>query len=210
MTERLDNRRELLRRAALGGGALTATGLLGPTLAAAQSTDDDDLRDYLVEATGLEQITVLAYGTAAEAKGTQPVVRQSLERFGAQEQAHADAWRSALDSLGFDAPDPPDDATDTGVFDDVEGLSDEAANQLTGLLDNLDGLSKPEELLRFLVELEQRQLRYYVGAAPALDSEDLATTSAEIAGCQAEHLVVLHQAEGDSPADAVKAASSAG
>jgi len=210
MSEHVGNRRELLRRAALGAGALTATGLLGPALAAAQSTDDDDLRDYLLEATGLEQVAVLAYQTAADAKGTEPVLRRSLQRFGAQEQAHADAWRSALDSLGFDPPDPPDDATDTGVFEDVDGLSDEAANELTGLLDKLDGLTKPEALLRFLVQVEERELRYYLDEAPGLDSEDLSTTSAEVAGCQAEHLVVLNQALGDSPADAVKAASSAG
>lgn len=205
-----ESRRELLRRAAIGAGALSASGLVLPALAGAQSTEDDDLRDYLVEATGLEQIAVLAYGTTAEAKGMEPVVKKDLLAFRDQEQAHANAWRTALDSLGFDAPDAPDSPTDTGVFSDVEGLSDDAANELTGLLDDLDKLSKPEEYLDYLAELERRELAYYVGEAPALDSEDLATTSAEIAGCQAEHLVVLRQALGDSPAKSVESASDVG
>jgi rubrerythrin len=179
-------------------------------LAAAQSTADDDLRDYLVEATGLEQVAVLAYSSAADARGAQPVLRKTLLAFRDQEQAHANAWRTALDSLGFDAPDPPSSPADTDVFSDVDGLSDDAAKRLTGLLDDLDKLTKPDELLTYLAELERAQLAYYVGDAPDLDSEDLATTSAEVAGCQAEHLVVLRQALGDSPAKSIEAPATAG
>ena len=50
-------------------------------------TEDDDLRDFLAEAIGLEQITVLAYATAAEQ--ADPSGRQLLEDFRDQEQAHA-------------------------------------------------------------------------------------------------------------------------
>ena len=210
MSEALANRRELLRRAALGAGALSASGLVAPALVAAQSTEDDDLRDYLVYPTGLEQVAVLAYASAADAQGLERVLKETLLAFRDQEQAHANAWRSALDSLGFDPPEAPDSATDTGVFEGVEGLSDENASKLTGLLGDLDKLSKPRQFLAYLAKLERTQLDYYLAEAPGLDSEDLSTTSAEVAGCQAEHLVVLRQALGDSPAKAVETASESG
>lgn len=209
MNESVETRREALRRAALGAGALTLAGLAQPVAALAQAPDDEDLRDFLVEAIGLEQVTVLAYSTAANANGMEPALKTMLETFRAQEQAHADALRSALDGLGFDPPAAPDSATDTDVFDEVEGLSDDAAEQLTaylGELEELDGADS-KQLLKFLSELEGEQLSLYVGGAPALDSEDLATTGAEIAGSQAQHLVVLGQELGDLPADAIAAAA---
>ncbi len=209
MNDPATTRREALRRAALGAGALTVAGLAQPVAAIAQAPDDEDLRDFLVEAIGYEQVTVLAYSTAAEASGVTPGLKTTLEAFRAQEQAHADALRSALDGLGFDPPAAPDSATDTAVFDEVEGLSDEARDALTGQLDALDELDggPAKKLLELLAELEGEQLSLYVARAPALDSEDLSTTATEIAGCQAQHLVALGQELGDSAADAVASAS---
>lgn len=211
MSEPTETRRDALRHAALGAGALTLAGLGQPVAAFAQAPDDEDLRDFLVEAIGLEQVTVLAYSTAADANGIDTALKTTLEAFRGQEQAHADALRAALDGLGFDPPAAPDSATDTAVFDDVEGLSDEATDQLTGHLDDLEALdgAGSRQLLAFLTELEGEQLSLYVGSAPALDSEDLATTAVEIAGCQAEHLVVLGIELGDSPADSIASASQA-
>lgn len=209
MNESAETRREALRRAALGAGALTLAGLAQPVAAAGQAPADEDLRDFLVEAIGLEQVTVLAYSTAADANGIEPALKRMLETFRAHEQAHADALRSALDGLGFDPPAAPDSADDTGVFDDVEGLSDEATEQLTGRLDDLAALDRAgtKQLLEYLAELEGEQLSLYVEDAPGLDSEDLSTTGAEIAGCQAQHMVVLGQELGDSPAEAIARAS---
>jgi rubrerythrin len=203
------SRREALRRAALGAGAIAAAGLLRPGAALAQSTEDEDLRDFMVEAIGLEQVAVLAYAEAADAQGVSAPLRQTLELFRDQEQAHANALRSAIDSLGFDAPDAPDSTTDTEVFDEVDGLSDESAERLTGLLERLDGLRDRDELLEFLAGIETDQLDLYLGSGPDLDSEDLSVTCAEIAGCQAQHLVALRLELGDDPATALDEAAGA-
>jgi rubrerythrin len=163
----------------------------------------------MVEATGLEQVTVLAYARAIDADGVSAPLREMLKEFRDQEQAHANALRSALDSLSFDAPDAPDSATDTEVFDDVEGLDSETADRLVQRLERLEGLDKRDELLEILVQLETEQLELYLGQGPALDSEDLSVTSAEIGGCQAQHLVALQLELGDDPAAALEAAAEA-
>jgi rubrerythrin len=209
MSAQPHNRREALRRGAVAAGALAATGLARPALAGAQATADDDLRDFLVEAIGLEQVTVLAYSNAADASASDADAKKQLDLFRDQEQAHASALRSALDGLGFDAPNAPASPEDTAVFTDVEGLSDDAATELTDLLDKLGKTNTSEQYLELLAELESKQIAYYVSEGPGLDSEDLSTTSAEIAGCQAAHLVVLRGQLGDSPADAAAAVSDA-
>ena len=205
------SRREALRRAALGAGALAAAGLVRAAPAAAQNPDDEDLRDFLVGAISLEQLAVLAYSTAARDGGTD--IQVTLERFRDQEQAHATALRNALDTIGFDLPDPPDSTTDTGAFEDVDGLDAEASERLLGLLDELDGLGSPRDFLTYLVKLEDEQVTYYTAEAPAADSVDLTTTSAEIAGCQAQHIVVLRSELGDrgdeAAAEAARTASDA-
>lgn len=203
------NRREALRRGAVAAGALAAAGLARPAIAGAQSTTDDDLRDFLVEAIGLEQVTVLAYANAADANASDADAKKQLDLFRDQEQAHASALRSAVDGIGFDGPDAPASAEDTGVFTDVEGLSGDAAAELTDFMDQLGKAKTPDQYLELLVELESKQIAYYVGEGPGLDSEDLSTTSAEIAGCQAAHLVVLRGQLGDNPADAAAAVSDA-
>ncbi|MGH2955028.1 MAG: ferritin-like domain-containing protein [Solirubrobacterales bacterium] len=203
----------MLRRAALGSAAIMTAALAGPMLrparSQAQAADDEALRDFLAPAIALEQVAALAYATAAEAEATDARSRRLYERFRDQEQAHANALRSALDSLGFDLPDAPDSPTDSEVFDDVDGLEDARATELTELLGGLEGLRGEKELLDHLARVEREQLRFYLDAAPPLDSEDLRRTSAEIVGNQAQHLVVLRRALGDDPATAAAAVSAA-
>ena len=218
MTDLPYSRRETIRRAALAAGVLAAGGLARPALSAAQSTDDEDLRDFLVEAIALEDVTVLAYITAAGGAG--PDLKPTLELFRDQEQAHANALNNAIDELGFDAPDAPDSPTDTGVYDDIDGLDDETVKRLTDRLDEIAGADGLDQLLDVLLSLEEEQLAYYGTEGPQLDSEDLATTAVSIAGCQAQHLVVLNEQVGREPgataievgrtaADAADAAASA-
>jgi rubrerythrin len=175
-------RRQALRLAGLGAGAAALPGLLLPARARAQSSDDDDLNDFLEPAIELEQAAALAYETAADAKGIDAQLKRTFERFQEQEQAHATSLRSALDSLGFDLP---DELTNPADSDHLNGI---------------EGLKSANDYLAFLVDLEQEQVRYYASDAPALDSEDLIRTSAEILGCQAQHLVVLREAQGAAPA----------
>ena len=124
MSAEARSRRETLRLAALG--AIAAAGFARPALAGAQSASDEDLRDFLVGAISLEQLAVLAYSTAAREGDTD--IGPTLETFRDQEQAHANALRQALDTLGFDVPDAPDSATDTGAFEDVDGLDSEQSD----------------------------------------------------------------------------------
>lgn len=216
MNDRRATRRDaLLGGAALAGGGLALAGLALPARATAQSPEDEDLRDFLVEAISLEQLTVLAYATTAAADGIDPALKRSLTEFRDQEQAHATALRSAIDSLGFDPPDPPESTSDSEAFTDVDGLSDEGGapgepseeQRFTTLLSTLDRLRTADELLEFCAERERDQLDVYLGQGPGLDSKDLSTTAAEIAGCQAQHLVVLDRELGASVPDALAAAA---
>ena len=205
MTEAAASRREALRRAAVAAGALAAAAIVRPALAAAQSADDEDLRDFLVEAIGLEQVTVLAYASAADA-AENAELRRTYERLRDQEQAHANALRSAIDELGFDPPEAPDSPADTSVFDDVEGLSEDATKRLGDDLGRIADAKSENDFVDLLTSLETDQLTYYAGDGPALDSSDLSTTAAEIAGCQAQHLVLLPQlasggASGETPGE---------
>lgn len=206
---RSTSRRDALRGAVLGAGAITVAGLARPLAAAAQSPDDEDLRDFLAEAIALEQITVLAYSRASDADRVGRALVETFETFRDQEQAHANALRTAIDSLGFEAPDAPDAPDDTAVFDDVDGIDADTAEELGGLLERMDDIEKLDDWFDYLSRLEARQLSYYVENAPGLDSEDLATTSAEIAACQAQHLQVLGTDRGDDPAQAAEAAAEA-
>jgi rubrerythrin len=204
------NRREALRCGAAGALALSAVPLLRPAVALAQATDDEDLRDYLEEAIALEEVAVFAYTRAAErgqggnaGQGAEPELARTLARFRDHEEAQATAWREAIDQLGFDAPREPQSADDAEAFD---ALNDARANELTDLMAGVERAGSREEVVEALIAIEEEQLRFYLDAAPALDSEDLATTSAEVAGCSAQHLVVLREQRGDTLAEAAAVA----
>jgi rubrerythrin len=183
-------RREALRTAALGAGALAGAELLRPVAALAQASSDDDLRDFLAPAIALEQVAVFAYDSALEAPGVSDAQKRIFTRFRDQEQAHANAWRQALDNLGFDRPDPPDATDDTNAFD-VDGITDDQRKELEATLAKIDDLKKADDYLDYLVELEGKEIAYYADNAPTVDSEDLANVSAQVAANQAQHLVVL-------------------
>lgn len=183
-------RREALRTAALGAGALAGAELLRPVAALAQASSDDDLRDFLAPAIALEQVAVFAYDSALEAPGVSDAQKRIFTRFRDQEQAHANAWRQALDNLGFDRPDPPDATDDTSAFD-VDGITDDQRKELEATLAKIDDLKKADDYLDYLVELEGKEIAYYADNAPTVDSEDLANVSAQVAANQAQHLVVL-------------------
>jgi hypothetical protein len=126
-----------------------------------------------------------------------------------------------MDELGFDAPEPPDSPDDTGVFDDIDGLDDDAVKRLNDRLGEIADAQGTDQFIDLLLSLEEEQLTYYVGEGPGLDSADLSTTAASIAGCQAQHLMVLNvqvgrpaattaQSIADSAAQAATADSKSG
>jgi rubrerythrin len=201
-------RRHALRTAALGAGALAGAGLLRPVAALAQSTSDDDLRDFLAPAIALEQIGVFAYDAALDAPGVTDAQKRIFTRFRDQEQAHANAWRKALDNLGFDLPEAPDATDDTGAFD-VEGISDDQRKKLAATLAKIDDLKKVDDFLDYLVDVEDQEIAYYSVNAPSVDSVDLANVSAQVAANQAQHLVVLDTERKQKPAQILGSISSA-
>ena len=197
-------RRVTLRRAALAAGALALPAAVRPAPSVAQDEDEAvALEDFLVEAIVLEQIAVLAYATAAGELDGEPRLSRTLERFERQEQIHATALRSALDSIGVDPPNAPASPDDVGAIEDADRLDGERAAELIDLLGELARLGDRDARLEYLVDLEQEQLRFYLAQAPTLDAEDILRTGAEIAACQAQHVVVLREALGVAPAEAV-------
>jgi rubrerythrin len=206
------NRRDALRAGALAAGALALGGLVNPLRAAAQATSEEAeaLRDFLAEAVAREQITALAYAEAGQSGGLDADLEGTLERFRTQTQAHVNALESALESLGFDASDTPSDPADDGVFDGVDGIDSETATELGELLATVGEPTNLKGYLDLLIDLELGEIRFYVDRAPTLDSEDLRTTCAEIAGNQAQHLVALRRANDVALAEALQVETGAG
>jgi len=204
MTAAPSTRRAALRRAALAAGAIATPALLRPAVADAQEeVDEAELEAFLVEAVVLEQIALLAYETAANQLRADRELTRTLERFAGHEQAHASAVRSALDSLGVDEPDPPSAPDNSAAIEDVDELDDERAAELVDLLAELGDIEERDAYLEYLVSLEEAQLELYALEAPEFATEDLLRVGAEIAACQAQHLVVLREALGAAPADAL-------
>jgi rubrerythrin len=105
-----------------------------------------------------------------------------------QEQEHADGLTQALEGLGGAAPRPP-------APQEVEELG---------------AVQSQEEFLRFAVELENMAVVAYIDAHRRLQSPDLLKTGAQIIANEGQHLVVLRQALGASPAESVPSAFEAG
>jgi hypothetical protein len=199
------SRREALRAGALAAGAVAVGGLVSPLRAAAQvSQETEDLRDFLGPAIAREQITALAYAEADTANGVDAGLKRSLERFREQTQAHVNALTSAIESIGYDAADAPSDPQDDGAFDGADGIDSDTATELSDLLAKVGEPKNAKEFLELLIELELDEIGVYLDQAAALDSEDLRTTSAQIAANQAQHLVVLRQANDVALAETLK------
>ena len=197
------SRRETLRAGALAAGALAVGGLVNPLRAAAQaSTETEELRDFLAEAMAREQIVALAYAEAGQAGGLSGGLEDSLTRLREQTQAHVNALTSAIESIGYDGPDAPSDPQDDGVFDGVDGIDDETATELSEQLAQLTDPQDEQQHLELLITLENQLIDYYAENFAPLESEDLRTTSAQIAANVAQHVVVLRIANGEPLAKA--------
>jgi rubrerythrin len=187
-------RRDAVRRGLVAGGAIVAAStiplLLRVRNAFAQASSDQQI---LEGAVGLEQTAVFAYDTAAASGALQKPVADVAKLFRDQEQEHADGLTAALEDLGGTPPEPP---------------TDPAAVEVGGTA--LSDLRNQTDILRFAVELENSAVMAYIDAHRKLKSPDLLKTGAQIMSNEGQHLVVLRQALGASPAQSVPAAFEAG
>jgi rubrerythrin len=191
-------RREALRRAALVTGAASAPALLRPAIAVAQVEEEPaGLEEFLVEAVVLEQMSALAYATAASELGDgDRSLQRTLTRFERQEQIHANALRSALDSIGVDPPEAPAAPDDLQAIENVEALDADRTEELSERLAELGDVEGRDDYLELLVRLEDEQIGFYLREAPGLSPEDILRVGVEIAACHAQHAVVLREALG--------------
>ena len=150
---------------------------LRPALAAAQASDDEDLRDFLVEAIALEQVTVLAYSTAAERRGRRRPEAHAGASSATRSRRTPTRCAARSTSSASTRPRRPTRPPTRRSFDDVDGLDDEAAQRLTDLLEELDGLDRPRRAARLPARARGRAARLLLGDGPGLDSEDLSTTA---------------------------------
>jgi rubrerythrin len=182
-------RRQAVKRGLVGGGAAIAASaipiLLGVRKAFAQAEDDAKIVEGAVR---LEQIAVVAYDTAYNGNLLTKPVADVAKLFRDQEQEHADALTQALQDLGGTAPEPPRPQ-------EVEGLS---------------SAKSQAQILSFAIDLENMAIQAYVDAHRKLQSPDLLKTGSQIISNEGQHLVVLRQALGASPAGSVPRAFEAG
>lgn len=187
------NRRDAIRRGLIaGGGVLAASSipfLLKMQNAFAQGGDDADI---VIGAVDLEQAAVLAYDTAASSGLLDADQTKVAELFRDQEQEHADALITALEDLGGTPPPAPKKPEDSEA--------------LAGLADVKDAA----DIAAFAIELENSAIIAYSDAHGLLQSPDLLATGAQIMANEGQHLVVLRQVLGASPADSVPSAFEAG
>jgi rubrerythrin len=187
-------RRDAVRRGLVAGSAIVAAStiplLLRVRNAFAKASTDEQV---LEGAVGLEQTAVFAYDTAYDSGALQKPVADVARLFRDQEQEHADGLSAALEGLGGTPPKPP---------------TDPAAVEVGGTA--LTDLKSQTNILNFAVELENSAVMAYVEAHRKLKSPDLLKTGAQIMSNEGQHLVVLRQALGASPARSVPAAFEAG
>ena len=179
MEDRLE-RREVLRRGALTGGAAlaaaTVPALLKVREALAQGVASANDRGILEGAVGLEQTLVVMYRFAGARKLLGPVTAAAAQ-FGRQEQAHADTFAKALVASGGKVPAPP-------LAADIAGFTQ---------------IQDQQQMLQFALNLENQAVAAYLDAAKTLQDTALLHPIAEIMANEGQHLVVIRQALGTEP-----------
>lgn len=169
----------------MAGGTVVAASsapLLAVRNALAKGVESE--ADVLERAVKLEQTAVVAYGAAVEDGLLRQPLAELARLFRGQEREHADALTAALEDLDRKPPRPP-------TPEEV----------------GLRRLASQDDVLRFLIEHENRTVVAYIDAQRRLEDEALLGTVAQIMANDGQHLVVLRQALGE---DAVPAAFEAG
>jgi rubrerythrin len=180
-------RRDALRCGLVAGSTVVAassTPLLGLRNALAKGVEDDAA--ILERALKLEQTAVVAYDAALESGLLRQPLAELARRFRGQEREHANALTAALEDLDRKAPRPP------------------TPEQV-----GLGRLEGQDDVLRFLIELENMTVVAYIDVQRRLEDEALLRTVAQIMANEGQHLVVLREALGNDPVpDAFEAGTS--
>ena len=164
------------RRAAFGGGAALLLASCGggdpPPSGGAQPGSGAGLLGSLL---ALERAVIAAYGAAAPVLGAD-ALRLSREIRG-QEEEHVQRLERAIRDLGGELP--------------AGRAAGEYERQFPRLRTQADAL-------RFLEDLEERQLRGYLEALQELPELELRTVAAEIGAAEGEQLAVVRVLAGGS------------
>jgi rubrerythrin len=187
MTEPLTRGRTRREAMAGAGGFLAGTtvvGALRPRLASAREPADAGILASLLD---LERAAVAAYSAALSSGLLRRDLAATLGHFLDQERQHVAALSRALGGLGG----RPRDAAPTEVTP-------------------VDPPGSQAGLLRVAVDLEAAAIAGYVDAMAGLQGPELLALVTRIAASEGQHLVVLRQALGASPAESVPSAFEAG
>jgi rubrerythrin len=178
------DRRELLRRGiALGGATVAASSiplLLSVRNAFAAREGDVEILDSAIT---LERVAVLAYDRLAGGDLLSPRVARIAKLFASQEQAHADRLVSSL--RGYRVAIPAEPSGVAAIDAVVKGIAD---------------VKSQADVLNFAIELETTAVAAYYDAQRKLVDARLLQITASIMANEGQHLVVLRQAAGKTPA----------
>lgn len=164
-------RRSLVSRGLAGAGALALPGsLVAARPASAQADDQTEALEGLIIG---EQAAELAYSLAAEEGDLDAQASMRFEEFSLHSEDRGAALSEAMDQLLVD---PPDKSSDPDEYDSLE---------------DFDPAGSQDDLLAFLIGLEEEQISAYEEEVPELDEPDLARTAAQAAASHAQALVAL-------------------
>ncbi|MDO8209187.1 ferritin-like domain-containing protein [Conexibacter sp. CPCC 206217] len=204
------SRRQLLAAAAAGGATVAAAGggsalaQVGGGTALAQAGGGRALAQVggattlaqaggdatvIAQALTLEQVAIASYELALRDGPPVPSVRRILRRFGAQERQHAEVLTSALDTLGGRIPPLPRSDAELA-----------RARERAGLSLPLDLLATVDDVARFAIELENAQLRLYLGAVRELGDGRMLAIATQITAAEGQHATVLRGLLSSDPA----------
>ena len=157
------SRREALRLAAIGAGAVAAAGLARPALAAgpgARRRGPARLPRRGDRARAAHRARLLDRGRR-DGGTEQRAARSSTFATRSRRTPTHCGPRSTRSASTL--PTPPDSTTDSAVFEDVDGLSAEAAERLIDLLEELDGARGAARAARLAAQARAEQLALYIG-----------------------------------------------
>jgi hypothetical protein len=143
-----------------------------------------------------EMFALAAYRAAATSPSAR--VRDIAARFRDHEAQHVAALASALDALGAPRFPPPHGSA---------ALDREA--QRLGIAPAFSALRTPDDVLGFLLAVEERLIADWVKAHAGLGEPNLVRTATQVLACQGEHVTVLRHALGRDPLPAAFEAGAA-